>query len=214
MARVLNRPRGRAVAPPMIVVKHLAKFSWKIHENIFWWCIKITDKLSKAKDRAEEFWMGQHRMMGRRFTLKWCGLCTVQYSTVQYSTVRWYHWVLGSLGDVRKWTLNWMLTPSAAAKLPCSRLSVSCSHSPPADRGAGGGWRGRGCGDWTELLIHVSVLVCLHLGQSQHSVLAFPDNKIVILQIDNFGIKVSKTSHFEAFILYTVMNQKSCEKWA
>ena len=154
MARVLNRPRGRAVAPPMIVVKHLAKFSWKIHENIFWWCIKITDKLSKAKDRAEEFWMGQHRMMGRRFTLKWCGLCTVQYSTV-----RWYHWVLGSLGDVRKWTLNWMLTPSAAAKLPCSRLSPSAARTLRrriAARAAGGGAAG------TETGLNYSFM-CLYL---------------------------------------------------
>ena len=180
MARVLNRPRGRAVAPPTIVVKHLAKFSWKIHENIFWWCIKITDKLSKAKDRAEEFWMGQHRMMGRRFTLKWCGLCTVQCSTVQYSTVV-------SLGPGLAWRREEMDFKLNVDPISCCQaavlatLPVSCSHSPPADRGAGGGWRGRGCGDWTELLIHVSVLVCLHLGQSQHSVLAFPDNKIVIL---------------------------------
>ena len=138
---------------------------------------------------------------------------TVQYSTVQYSTVV-------SLGPGLAWRREEMDFKLNVDPISCCQaavlatLPVSCSHSPPADRGAGGGWRGRGCGDWTELLIHVSVLVCLHLGQSQHSVLAFPDNKIVILQIDNFGIKVSKTSYFEAFIHHNVMNQKSRGKWA
>ena len=109
---------------------------------------------------------------------------SLQYSTVQYSTVV-------SLGPGLAWRREEMDFKLNVDPISCCQaavlatLPVSCSHSPPADRGAGGGWRGRGCGDWTELLIHVSVLVCLHLGQSKHSVLAFPDNKMVILQIDN-----------------------------
>lgn len=48
-----------------------AKFSWKIHENIFWWCIGITDKLMrKANDQTKQFI--SYSFLGRRFTLNLC----------------------------------------------------------------------------------------------------------------------------------------------
>lgn len=51
------------------------KFSLKIHENIFWWCMRITDKLMrKANDQTKQFISGlwKYSFLGRRFTLNLC----------------------------------------------------------------------------------------------------------------------------------------------
>ena len=91
---------------------------------------------------------------------------TVQYSTVQCSTVQCSTVV--SLGPGLAWRLEEMDFKLNFDPISCCQaavlatLPVSCSHSPPADRGAGGGWRGRWCGPGLETGLSYSFM-CLYL---------------------------------------------------